>query len=98
MNSCKRFNDLYSKRHDRIVDAVYQKMHQCNQTSNLFCNRMAEAAFPYLRIKLQQVNNRKPDIIEIKSNNKNCEIIEMNVCLDLYMSESYRNKSLNINN
>ena len=25
MNSCKRFKDLYSKRHDRVVDAVYQK-------------------------------------------------------------------------
>ena len=30
MNSCKRFKDLYSRRHDRIVDAVYQKIHQCN--------------------------------------------------------------------
>ena len=48
---------------------------------------MAEAAFPYLRIELQQVNNGKPDIIEIKSNNKICEIIAVNVCFDLYMSE-----------
>ena len=43
---------------------------------------------------MQQVNNKKPNIIEIKSNNKNCEIIEVNVCFDFYMSESYKNKSL----
>ena len=26
MNSCNRFKDLYSKRHDRIVEAIYQKI------------------------------------------------------------------------
>ena len=40
------------------------------------------------------MNSRKPGIIEIKSNNKTCEIIEVTVCFDLYMSESYRSKCL----
>ncbi len=92
MNSCKKFKDLYSKRHDRIVDAVYQKMRRYNQTSVFFVNRMAETAFPDLRTELQQMNNRKPDLLEIKSNKKECEIIEVTVCFDLYMSESYRSK------
>ena len=91
MNSCKK-KDLYSKRHDRIVDAVYQKMRRCNQTSVFFVNRMAETAFPDLRTELQQMNNRKPDLLEIKSNKKECEIIEVTVCFDLYMSESYWSK------
>ena len=38
------------------------------------------------------MNNRKPDVIEIKSNNKVCKIIEVTVCFDLYMPESYRSK------
>ena len=36
----KLVND--SKQHDRAVDAEYTTMHQHNQTSNFFCNRMAE--------------------------------------------------------
>ena len=38
------------------------------------------------------MNNRKPDIKEIKSNNKMCKIIEVTVCYDLYIPESYRSK------
>ena len=81
-----------SRRHDRIVDAVYQTMRRCNETSNLFCSKMAETALPDLRTELQQTKNKKPDIIEIKSNNKVCKIIEVTVCFDLYMPESYRSK------
>ena len=89
-----------SLRHVRIVDAVHQKMRQCNQTSRFFCNRKAETAFPDLRTELEQMNKRKPDIIEIKSNNKVCKTIEVTVCFDLYISESYRSKAnvQNINN
>ena len=83
MNSCNGFKDLYSKRHDRIVEAIYQKIR--SETSVKFVNRMAETAFPHLRTELQQINNRKPDLLEIKSNEKECEIIEVTVCLDLYM-------------
>ena len=61
LNSCKRFKDLYSKRYDRVVNAVCQKRRQCHETSNFFCNRMSETAFPDLRIELQQMSNRKPD-------------------------------------
>ena len=81
MNSCKRFKDLYSERHDKIADAMYHKLRQCSQASNLFCSRMAETAFPCLRTELQHMNKRKPDIIEIKSNNKICEIIHVTVSL-----------------
>ena len=94
MNSYKRLKGLYSKRHDKIVEVVYQKLRQCNQASNLFCNRMAETPFRYLRTELQQMNNRKPDIIVIRSNNKICEIIEVTAYFDSYMSEPYRSKCL----
>ena len=98
MNSCKRFKDLCSKRHDRIVNAVYQKMRQCHETSDFFCSRMTETAFSDLRTELQQMNNRKSDIIEIKSNNKVCEVVEVTICFDLCMPESYSSKCQNTNN
>ena len=54
---------------------------------------MTETAFPHLRTELQQINNRKSDLLEIKSNEKECKIIEVTLCFDLYMSESYESKA-----
>ena len=54
---------------------------------------MAETAFPHLRTEVQQINNWKPDLVEIKCNEKECEMIEVTVCFDFYMSESYESKA-----
>ena len=51
---------------------------------------MTETAFPYLRRELQQIHSKKPNITEVKTRNKVCEIVEVTVCFDLYISESYR--------
>ena len=71
----------------------FQLASPLSETPLKFVNRMAETAFPHLRTELQQINNRKPDLLEIKSNEKECEIIEVTVCFDLYMSESYESKA-----
>ena len=92
MNSSKNFKYLSSKWHDRIVEAIYQKIRGCSETSANFVNRMTETAFSHLRIELQQINNRKPDLLEIKSNGKECKNIEVTICFDLCMSESYKSK------
>ena len=92
MNSCKRFKDLYSKRHDRIVEAIYQKVRRYSETSVTFVTKMAETAFAQLRTELQHIN-WKPNLLEIKSNEKECEIIEVTVCFDLYISQAYESKA-----
>ena len=92
MNSCRKYKDLYSRRHDRVVEFLGQKIQKRNSTSTLFVNKMVETALPHIRNALQQLNQRKPDILEIKMNKRECEIVEVTVCFDLYMDTSYEEK------
>ena len=92
MNSCRNYKDLYSRRHDRVVEFLGQKIEEKNSTSTLFVNKMVETAFPHIKNALQQLNQRKPDILEIKVNGRECEIVEVTVCFDLYMDTSYQEK------
>ena len=54
---------------------------------------MAETVFPALRNEIKEISSRKPDIIELKENEKECEIIEITVCFDMYMEQSYSGKA-----
>ena len=48
-NSCRTYKDLYSRRHDRVVEFLCQKTKKKNSTSTLFVNKMVETAFPHIR-------------------------------------------------
>ena len=78
-SSCRKFKDLYSRRHDRIVNTVSEEIQKSNPASQLFVNKMAETVFPALRNEIEEVSRRKPDIIELKENEKECEIIDITV-------------------
>ena len=93
MSSCRKFKDLYSRRHDRIVSTVSEQIQNSNPASLLFVNKMAETVFPALRNEIEEISSRKPDIIELKENEKECEIIEITVCFDMYMEQSYSGKA-----
>ena len=92
LNSCRKYKDLYSRRHDRVVEFLGQKIQKKNSTSTLFVNKMVETAFPHIRNALQQLTQRKSDLLEIKENKRDCEIVEVTVCFDLYMDTSYNEK------
>ena len=51
MSSCRKFKDLYSRRHDRIVNTVSEKIRKSNPTSHLFVNKMAETVFQHFEMK-----------------------------------------------
>ena len=54
---------------------------------------MAETVFPALRREIEQISSRKPDIIQLKENGEECEIIEITVCFDMYMEQSHAGKA-----
>ena len=54
---------------------------------------MAETVFPALRNEIEQTSSRKPDIIELKENEQECEITEITVCFDTYMEHLYAGKT-----
>ena len=49
MNSCRNFSDLYSRRHDRVVDAIHMRIEKLDPSWKIFTNKMAETIFPELR-------------------------------------------------
>ena len=87
-NSCRKYKDLYSGRHDRVVEALGKKIQKMNLTSTLLVNKMVETVFPHIRNALQRLTQRKPDLLEM--NKRECEIFEVAVCFDLYMDTSYQ--------
>ena len=63
MNSCRKFSDLYSRRHDRVVDAIHMRIEKLDPSLKIFANKMAETIFPELREELRTISHRKPDLI-----------------------------------
>ena len=53
---------------------------------------MVETAFPQIRNAFQQLNQRKPYILQIKVNKRECEIVEVTACFDWYMDTSYQER------
>ena len=53
---------------------------------------MSETIFPELRNDLTNIVNRKPDIYVINEMSKECILIEISVCYDLYLDYAYEMK------
>ena len=92
LNSCRKYKDLYSRRYDRVVEFLGPKIQKRIQHQTLRVNKMVQTAFPHIRNALQQLIQRKPDILEIKMNKRECKIVEVTVCFDLYSDTSYNEK------
>ena len=90
MNSCRKFSDLCSRRHDRVVDAIPMRIEKLDPSWKIFTNKMSETIFHELREELRTVSHRKPDLIMVNTGQKGCKIIEVTVCFDMYMERSYR--------
>ena len=97
MNSCRDYKDLYSRRHDRVVEFLGQKIQKKNSTSMLFVNKMVETAFPHIKNALQQVNQRKPDILEIKVNGENVKLLKSLSALICIWIHLIKRKEISIN-
>ena len=96
MNSCRKYKDLYSRKHDRVVEFLEQKIQKNNSTSTLFVNKTVETAFPQIRNALQQLNQRKPDILEIKVNNREFKLLKSLSAMICIWIHLIKKKKINI--
>ena len=92
MNSCRKFSDLYSRRHDRLVDAIHTRIKKLDPSWKILTNQRVKTIFPELREELRTIRHRKPDLIMVNAGQKGCKIIEVTVCFDMYMEQSYMGK------
>ena len=89
LNSCTRFKNFRSRRHDRLVSKIHQFVKD-NTEYDIYENKMAYTVFPGHNEDFRQLEHGKPDIICIS--NKKVIVIEVTVCYDVYMNFAYEEK------
>ena len=93
LNGCQTgFKNFYSKRHDRIVDYIFEKIKKIDRRYKAYKNKLFETFLPNLVESLLHIQHRKPDITLIDPVNKICNILEITVCYDLYFDYAYETK------
>ena len=89
LNGCHtEFGNFYSRRHDRIVNYLYDQIKSVDRRYRTYNNKNIETILPENRERLLLSNCRRPDIIRFDSINRNIEIIEITICYDLYFEQA----------
>lgn len=89
LNSCPKFKNFRSRRHDRLVSKLFDFI-KGNSQFDVFENKLVRTVMPEVQRHLIGLEHTKPDIFCIQG--KTIIIVEVTVCYDLYMSLSYENK------
>ena len=89
LNSCKRFRNFRTRRHDRIVSKIAQFIGN-NSIFETHENKMAFTVFPQFSDALRNLDHCKPDII--CTSNNTVIVVEITICYDLYMNYAFEEK------
>jgi len=93
LNGCHReFGNFYSKRHNRIVNHLYDELKLVDRRYKTYNNKNIETILPEHREMLVLCNCRKPDIVRYDPVTRNIEIIEITICYDLYFDQARNGK------
>ena len=63
MNSCKEFQNFYSRHHDRIVTETCRIIKENRLRDRVYENKLFENIVPELRDVVKGIIHRKPDIV-----------------------------------
>ena len=58
----------------------------------MYVDKMAETIFPEFKTELSEIRNRKVDIVLVDKSERSCYLVEVKVCFDLYLNQSYDEK------
>ena len=86
------FKNFYSRRHDRIVNKIADFMKENRPRARISSNLLAETIFPEFEEEIKQIVHRKPDIVILNRIHRQCTIVEITVCYDLYLENAYQEK------
>ena len=85
LNSCSEFKDVYSARHDKIVNKLGQELE--NVSVNLFVNRYVSTS---LGVESSQKSIMFEDIVT--KHEKQIKILEVSCPCDLYLRNTFESK------
>ena len=93
LNGCfTQFGNFYSRRHNRIVDRLAAFIKLVKPRVPVYVDKMAETIFPEFKTELSEIRNRKVDIVLVDKSERSCYLVEVKVCFDLYLNQSYDEK------
>ena len=94
LNGCQpTFKNFYSRRHDRIVDKLFEEFKNIDQNYEMHNNKCVDTIFPEFRIDILQLTHRKPDLFYLCKEKRTCTIIEVTICYDLYFTYAFNEKT-----
>ena len=93
LNGCHaEFGNFYSKRHNRIVNYLFDQLKFIDRRYKNYNNKNIETIMPEHRKVLKLGNARKPDIVHYDPVTKSIEIVEITICYDLYFEQALNGK------
>ena len=89
LNGCHaEFGNFYSKRHNRIVNHLFDQLKFIDRRYRNYNNKNIETIMPEHREILQLCNTRKPDIVRYDPVTKSIDIVEITICYDSYFEQA----------
>ena len=88
------FINFYLRCHDRIVNKIAEFIKEYNPKSRISSNLLVESIFPEFKERIKQIVHRKPDIVILNGIQRQCSIVDITVCYDLYQEKVRRFKEL----
>ena len=73
---------------NKIAEFIKENKPRARISSNL----LAETIFPEFKEGIKQIVHRKPDIVILNRIQRQCTIVEITVCYDLYLENAYQEK------
>ena len=93
LNGCIRtFGNYYSRRHNRVVSILCKFLEKYKGSHHIYSEKNVETVFPKLRNNLLALKHRRPDIIIVNKETKDCIVVEITVCFDIYLDKAHETK------
>ena len=92
LNGCTHFKLLYQKRHNRIVDIIFDKVCTANKNSDVIKDTILTPAKFYRAEPTFQTPHTRPDITVIDRESMVVRIAEISIPYDVFIKECYQSK------
>jgi len=94
LNGCMNFREMYIRRHDRIVNHIYQQITTSQPNWTVYNNRIisAEMFNSESNELYNNLEHRKPDLLAIDHRNRHVFIVEVSSPFDAFVNQCYQTK------
>ena len=92
LNGCRELKNIYSKRHNRVVDILHTKISSANRTKYILKDTVLSPDIFSSEQETFTHRNTRPDITMIDKASKTVTLIEVSLPFDAFMNKCYESK------